>query len=316
MAVWRKRFNRSISEFSAYPRKKLIGISVVVVVVMMCIVIGASVGASRRRASLNKNKNASMFERNFIATWAADHLKLRDGGQIVDVILDQTSGAGFGSYNRYLYGNLGMHIKLVPNDSAGTVTTYYLSSLTDDKDQLEYQFIGNASGQPYVLQTNIYVNGLGDREQRMFLWFDPTTEYHEYKILWNQYQIVFFVDDLPIRVFRNNSAAGLPYPHKQPVGIYSSLWNGAQWAGLQKINWAYAPFTASYQGFTIDGCQIQGSVDDCLTGTYWWDSENFQKLDANQTAHLKWVQERCVIYNYCTDAQRFSSPPPECAYNP
>jgi xyloglucan:xyloglucosyl transferase len=65
-----------------------------------------------------------------------------------------------------------------------------LSSSTDKHDELDFEFLGNKEGKPITLQTNVYINGQGGREQRLTLWFDPTTDFHDYKILWNPYQVV------------------------------------------------------------------------------------------------------------------------------
>ncbi|PWA92859.1 xyloglucan endotransglucosylase/hydrolase protein 22 [Artemisia annua] len=63
----------------------------------------------------------------------------------------------------------------------------------------------------------------------------------------------FYVDDIPIREFRNDEAIGVPFPYKQPMRIH--LWNVEEWAtrgGLVKTYWGRAPFTASYKNFCAE----------------------------------------------------------------
>jgi len=59
-----------------------------------------------------------------------------------------------------------------------------------ERDELDFEFLGNRSGQPYTIQTNVYKSGVGNREMRHMLWFDPTEDYHTYSILWNNHHIV------------------------------------------------------------------------------------------------------------------------------
>ncbi|CAO2830297.1 unnamed protein product [Amaranthus hypochondriacus] len=244
------------------------------------------------------------FQQDFKVTWADSHLKFVEGGNAIQLKLDQSSGCGFASKYKYLFGRVSMKIKLVPGDSAGTVTAFYMNSDTGTKrDELDIEFLGNRSGQPYTLQTNIYINGKGDREQRVNLWFDPSLDYHTYTISWNHYITVFFVDQVPIRVYKNHETRGIPYPKSQPMGIYSTLWEADDWAtrgGLEKIDWSKAPFFAYYKDFEIEGCS--GALS-CAA---------YQDLTPTQARSYRWIRVNHMVYDYCADKSRFPTPPPEC----
>lgn len=55
-------------------------------------------------------------------------------------------------------------------------------------DEVDFEFLGGDG--EYTLNTNLFANDGGSREQRFNLNFDPTADFHEYRILWNQYHIV------------------------------------------------------------------------------------------------------------------------------
>ncbi|XP_059313180.1 probable xyloglucan endotransglucosylase/hydrolase protein [Lycium ferocissimum] len=233
------------------------------------------------------------FWKNYEPSWASHHIKYLNGGSTADLVLDRSSGAGFQSKKSYLFGHFSMKMKLVGGDSAGVVTAFYLSSNNAEHDEIDFEFLGNRTGQPYILQTNVFTGGKGNREQRVYLWFDPTKGYHSYSVLWNTFQIVIFVDDVPIRAFKNSKDLGVKFPFNQPMKIYSSLWDADDWAtrgGLEKTDWSKAPFTASYTSFHVDGCEAATphEVQVCNTkGMRWWDQKAFQDLDAFQYRRLR-----------------------------
>nr|CBL95263.1 hypothetical protein [Pinus pinaster] len=261
--------------------------------------------------------NCAEFNDIFEPSWAIDHVM--NEGELLKLKLDNFSGAGFASKATYLFGKVGAQIKLVPGDSAGTVTAFYMSSEGTLHDEFDFEFLGNASGEPYIVQTNIYSNGTGDREQRIYLWFDPTADFHSYSFLWNHKQVVFFVDSVPIRVFPNNERVGVPYPKKQPMRVSSSIWNADNWAtqgGRLKINWSHSPFISTYKGFDIDANEygLNGESRGVIeNGSKWWDRPSHSSLTPLQRRMLRWVHRNYIIYDYCKDSTRFSTSPPECA---
>ncbi|KAH7569377.1 hypothetical protein JRO89_XS06G0152500 [Xanthoceras sorbifolium] len=258
------------------------------------------------------------LNQHFDITWGEGRAKILNNGELLTLSLDKASGSGFESKNEYLFGNIDMQLKLVPGNSAGTVTAYYLKSPGTTWDEIDFEFLGNLSGDPYILHTNVFSQGKGSREQQFYLWFDPTADFHTYSILWNPQRIIFSVDGTPIREFKNSESIGVPFPKSQPMRIHSSLWNAEDWAtrgGLVKTDWTQAPFTASYRNFKADACVWSNGASSCSSNspsstTSTWFS---QELDSTSQQRLKWVQNNYLIYNYCTDTKRFPQGiPPEC----
>ncbi|XP_078437069.1 xyloglucan endotransglucosylase/hydrolase 8 [Wolffia australiana] len=250
------------------------------------------------------------FEDNFDLTCAAEHFKTSPDGQIVSLYLYKNSGCGFQTKKRHLFGWFSMKMKLAGGDSAGVVTAFYMCSDKDaakDRDEVDIEFLGNRSGQPYLIQTNIYKGGVGNREQRHSLWFDPTADFHTYSFLWNPHNLVFFVDRVPIRVHRNGPGGEGFFPSKKPMYLFSSIWNADDWAtrgGLEKTNWTLAPFVSSYKDFTLDVSSAKDA---------WWNQPVAWSLSSGQALDSAWVHRNLLVYDYCADVERFPTLPPECS---
>ncbi|TQD85371.1 hypothetical protein C1H46_029059 [Malus baccata] len=266
--------------------------------------------------------SAGNFYQDYEVMFGDQHAKVHENGQIITLALDKSSGAGFKSKNAYLFGRFDMQLKLQPGNSAGTVTTFYLSSSGANHDEIDFEFLGNSTGEPYTIHTNVYAQGQGLKEQQFHLWFDPTQDLHPYSIVWTTKRIIFLVDDSPIRVFNNLESIGLPFPKNQSMGIYATFWNADDWAtqgGRVKTDWSLAPFTASYRNFNINACLgSQGpscastSTERSAVGSSWKN----QGLNAAERNRLRWVQSKFMVYDYCTDRMKFNKGlPRECKHS-
>ncbi|PKU87380.1 putative xyloglucan endotransglucosylase/hydrolase protein 26 [Dendrobium catenatum] len=266
--------------------------------------------------------NANFYQDTYF-NWGYQNSAIWGDGDNLALLLDRVSGSGIQTKNQFLFGSIEMHIKLVSGNSAGTVTAYYMSSTGDHHDEIDFEFLGNVSGQPYTIHTNVFVNGIGNKEQQFYPWFDPTADFHNYTIHWNPSQIVWFVDGIPIRVYRNYAKIGIPYPNSQAMKVYSSLWDADNWAtrgGLVKIDWNSAPFIARYRGMRLKACYWYGpgSNQYCARNTpsNWWASPEYSKLSYAQNGQLEWVRNKYMIYDYCKDVYRFHGKMPLECYQP
>jgi xyloglucan:xyloglucosyl transferase len=94
--------------------------AVAVIIAVACCVPGASAAPP---------DNAT-FGDNFEITGEEDHVKTSADGQTWYLYLDNKTGVGFQTKQRYLFGWFSMKLKLVGNDSAGVVTAYYVRSIS------------------------------------------------------------------------------------------------------------------------------------------------------------------------------------------
>ncbi|XP_024312042.1 putative xyloglucan endotransglucosylase/hydrolase protein 13 isoform X2 [Brachypodium distachyon] len=263
-------------------------------------------------ASLATSADAAggSFYEDFEVVWGEDpHPERRvaviDGGRLVKLTLDNVSGSGFQSKDAFLFGEFTMQMKLVPGDSAGTVTTFYLSSKDypmwegDGHDEIDFEFLGNVSGEPYLMQTNVYAQGGGRREQRFFLWFDPTADFHNYTILWNPLNIIFSVDGVPVRVFKNHELQGVPYLSTQAMKARASIWDGESWVtmgGRVKTDWSHAPFVASYGAYDASTACVSSSS--CSAAAAPWMT---RRLGPEGQRALAWARDNYMVMDYCDD---------------
>lgn len=238
-------------------------------------------------------------------------------GRGVELVLDQVAAAGVGSRASYLFGGFGAWIKLPAGDSSGTVTTFYMSSPGPEHYEFDFEFLGNQTGHPVLLHTNIFVDGVGGREQQIYLGFDPSAAFHYYNFQWTKDVLVFYVDDTPIRMFQN--VRGVAFPNRKAMGVFLSIWDGSSWAtqgGRVPVHWASAPFVATYQNFRLRGCVVnphdRKGVTSCQRSPF---AAAKSSLNMGRIHQMRAVKAHQVVYNYCDDRKRYPTAPPECAHN-
>ncbi|KAB2097057.1 hypothetical protein ERO13_A01G139300v2 [Gossypium hirsutum] len=233
--------------------------------------------------------------KSFSNVFGGPNIKILNNGSTATFALDRTSGSGLASWNKYNYGFFSAAIKLPAGLTSGVVVAFYLSNADmypHSHDEIDIELLGNDKRIDWVLQTNVYANGVSTgREEKFYFWFNPTLQHHYYSILWNSHHIVFLVDNIPVREFPNNGKFSAAYPSK-PMSLYVTIWDGSQWAthgGKYPVN-----YNASVS--SID--PVEGP--------------DFIKLSNQQMSAMVWARRKLMFYSYCKDTSRFKVLLPEC----
>ncbi|KZV27400.1 putative xyloglucan endotransglucosylase/hydrolase protein 25-like [Dorcoceras hygrometricum] len=266
-----------------------------------------SAARGKGQQSTSPEENDTFHEDLTVVTQSDRRANIVDDGETPATLsLDKTSGSGLESKEEFLFGNVGMKIKLASADAEGTLSTYYMSSEGDHHDRIEIEIMRNSTGDSYTLHTNVFIRGKGEREQTFFLWFDPTRDFHNYTIVWNPKCIIFYVDEIPIREFKNLENFGVPFPNDQPMRVY--LNDGATRGSAPSS-------TAPYSNFSADACvwsrgNTTSSCDRAeLSSKPWLNME----LDVRNHVRMQRIQKSYKKYDYCWDKSRFpDGPGPEC----
>ncbi|WMV36131.1 hypothetical protein MTR67_029516 [Solanum verrucosum] len=222
-------------------------------------------------------------------------------------MVNDAGGAGFKSKIQYESGLFTLRIKMPAKKTNGVITAFYLISDDQDAgvnhDEIDFEFIGTEGR----LQTNIFANDRGGREQVFQLSFDPSEDFHTYQILYTPQRIVFFVDNIPIRSFKNNTKRGINFSTKS-LWAEASLWisDSVVWAGA--VDWGYAPFIVSFQDFNISGCPAGSNCLPSPDFSLW----TRPKLGPKQLKLMMNFRKNHMTFDYCRskgNKHRY----PECA---
>lgn len=274
------------------------------------------------------NVSTLSFDDAYSPLFGDGNLIRSSDGKSVRLLLDRFTGSGFISSDLYNHGLFSASIKLPSDYTAGIVVAFYTSNgdiFEKTHDELDFEFLGNIEGKEWRVQTNVYGNGSVSRgrEERYLLWFDPSREFHQYSILWTEKNIIFYIDEVPIREVVRSEAMGGDYPSK-PMSLYATIWDGSSWAtsgGRYKVDYKYAPFVSEFKDLVIQGCavdpiqQIPTSSSNCHQPSAAED-EDYAVVTPERRLAMRKFRQKYMTYSYCYDVLRYPVPPPECVLIP
>ncbi|OAY70631.1 putative xyloglucan endotransglucosylase/hydrolase protein 30, partial [Ananas comosus] len=233
--------------------------------------------------------------------------------------------SGFISSDMYLHGFFSASIKLPSDYTAGIVVAFYTSNgdvFEKTHDELDFEFLGNIRGKEWRVQTNMYGNGSTSRgrEERYLLPFDPTADFHLYSILWTAQNIIFYIDDIPIREVRRSEVVGGDYPSK-PMSLYATIWDASNWAtagGRYKVNYKYGPFVSEFSDLALLGCRVDplqappSTSRNCTASDAELAATGLAVMTPERRRAMRQFRERYMTYSFCYDTLRYPETFSDC----
>eukprot|EP00475_Leptophrys_vorax_P006934 TRINITY_DN1433_c1_g1_i1.p1 TRINITY_DN1433_c1_g1~~TRINITY_DN1433_c1_g1_i1.p1 ORF type:complete len:278 (-),score=3.90 TRINITY_DN1433_c1_g1_i1:422-1255(-) len=155
----------------------------------------------------------------------------------------------FSSYSYYYDGVFSWKMKLPSGYSGGVIPCMYLISgggYKDIHDEIDFEFLGGNTPRDMIIHTNLISGGQNKLEQFRFP-FDPSADWHTYKIVYSPRFVAWFIDDTPIRVTWKQ--ANRPFP-SMAMQMRSSVWDASSWSPL-RANWNLGAVTAQFRDFAM-----------------------------------------------------------------
>ncbi|TYI97694.1 hypothetical protein E1A91_D01G161100v1 [Gossypium mustelinum] len=250
---------------------------------------------------------------SFSNIFGGPNIKILNNGSTATFALDRTSGELINTRFGFLQKITLLRILLPAGLTSGVVVAFYLSNADmypHSHDEIDIELLGNDKRIDWVLQTNVYANGVSiGREEKFY-----------FCILWNSHHIVFLVDNIPVREFPNNGKFSAAHPLK-PMSLYVTIWDGSQWAthgGKYLVNYKYAPFVTSLTDVEMVGCIVNPKQPNSSCSSASVSSidpvegPDFVKLSNQQMSAMVWARRKLMFYSYCKDTSRFKVLPSEC----
>ncbi|XP_057750626.1 probable xyloglucan endotransglucosylase/hydrolase protein 28 [Arachis stenosperma] len=263
------------------------------------------------------------FDEGYAPLFGDNNLVIHRDGKTVHLSLDERTGSGFVSHDLYLHGYFSASIKLPADYTAGVVVAFYMSNgdmFQNNHDEIDFEFLGNIRGKDWRIQTNVYGNGSTSigREERYGLWFDPAEDFHQYSILWTDSQIIFYVDNVPIREIKRTESMGGDFPSK-PMTLYATIWDASDWAtngGKYRVNYKYAPYVAEFSDLVLHGCAVDPIEHEAKCDNAQTSKAVPTGVTPAQRIKMENFRKKHMTYSYCYDKVRYKVPPSECVINP
>lgn len=187
------------------------------------------------------------------APWAGKELCQTAVG-ITALAVTADGGGAMESPDHFAYGQFSLDMKLPKGNTGGVNFAWYVmdSVSPTNKDlrhsEIDMEFYGNKTEDTVMLALNVFCGGKQNLAQ-FNLPFNPSAAFHTYAMRWNPKQIVWLVDNIPIRILNRTPGMAWPLHAMKPQ---TSVW-ATPWTAL-KADFTDGPIVNHIQNFRSAGC--------------------------------------------------------------